>query len=59
VGVARVDTSIRRGAVSVPHGHEGANVNRLTNSDDIDRITGMVHYSGLAVSLRGLEEVAP
>jgi anaerobic selenocysteine-containing dehydrogenase len=52
VGVARVDPSMRRGAVSVPHGHQGANVNRLTDSDDIDRTTGMAHYSGIAVTLR-------
>jgi anaerobic selenocysteine-containing dehydrogenase len=52
LGVARIDDTIRRGAVSIPHGHERTNVNRLTNSDDIDRTTGMVHYSGLAVTLR-------
>ena len=52
VGVARVDPSIRRGAVSVPHGHEGANVNWLTDADDIDRTTGMAHSSGLPVTLR-------
>ncbi len=44
--------SICRGAVSVPHGHQGANVNRLTDSHDIDRTTGMAHYSGVAVTLR-------
>ena len=49
---ARVDGSMRRGAVSVPHGHEGANVNRLTDSDDIDRTTGMAHSSGAPVTLR-------
>src|SRR4051794_41234520 len=26
---------MRRGAESVPHGYEGANVNRLTDSDDV------------------------
>jgi len=52
VGVARVDTAIRRGAVSVPHGHQGANVNRLSDSHDIDRTTGMAHDSGVAVTLR-------
>jgi anaerobic selenocysteine-containing dehydrogenase len=52
VGVARVDPSVRPGAVSVPHGHQGANVNRLTDSHDIDRTTGMAHYSGVAVTLR-------
>ena len=52
VGVARVDASIRRGAVSVPHGHQGANVNRLTDKDDIDRTNGVAHYSGIPVTLR-------
>lgn len=50
-GIARVDESIRRGAVSIPHGHHAANVNRLTNKDDIDVVTGMVRYSGVPVSL--------
>jgi anaerobic selenocysteine-containing dehydrogenase len=50
-GIARVDDTIRRGAVSIPHGHHAANVNRLTNKDDIDVVTGMVRYSGIAVSL--------
>jgi anaerobic selenocysteine-containing dehydrogenase len=51
VGVAAVDPSIRRGAVSVPHDHQRANVTRLTSKDDIDRVTGMAHYSGVPVSL--------
>jgi hypothetical protein len=42
---------MRRGAVSIPHGHRDANVNRLTSKDDIDVVTGMVRYSGIAVSL--------
>ncbi|HEX2213872.1 MAG TPA: molybdopterin dinucleotide binding domain-containing protein, partial [Mycobacterium sp.] len=50
-GVAKIDDSIRRGAVSIPHGHHDANVNRLTSKDDIDVVTGMVRYSGIAVSL--------
>ncbi|MGZ4526830.1 MAG: molybdopterin dinucleotide binding domain-containing protein [Mycobacterium sp.] len=50
-GVAKVHDSIRRGAVSIPHGHHDANVNRLTNKDDIDVVTGMVRYSGIPVSL--------
>jgi anaerobic selenocysteine-containing dehydrogenase len=50
-GVAKVDPVIRRGAVSIPHGHHTANVNRLTSKDDIDVVTGMVRYSGIAVSL--------
>jgi anaerobic selenocysteine-containing dehydrogenase len=50
-GIARVDPSVRRGAVSVPHGHAGANVNLLTSKDDIDPASGMTRYSGVAVSL--------
>jgi len=50
-GVAKVDASVRVGTVSVPHGHQGANVNRLTCDQDIDATTGMAHYSGLPVSL--------
>jgi predicted molibdopterin-dependent oxidoreductase YjgC len=50
-GVAKVDDSIRSGVVSIPHGHHDANVNRLTNKDDIDTVTGMVRYSGIPVSL--------
>jgi hypothetical protein len=38
-GVARVDASVRRGAVLVPHGRAGANVNLLTSKDDIDLVT--------------------
>jgi len=50
-GVAKLDPGIRRGAVSVPHGHVEANVNVLTDKDDIDLVTGMVRYSGVPVSL--------
>jgi anaerobic selenocysteine-containing dehydrogenase len=50
-GVTKVNPSIRRGAVSVPHGHAGANVNLLTSKDDIDLVTGMTRYSGVPVSL--------
>jgi anaerobic selenocysteine-containing dehydrogenase len=50
-GVAKVDPSVRRGAVSVPHGHHDANVNLLTSKDDIDLLTGMTRYSGVPVSL--------
>ncbi|MFG1929921.1 molybdopterin dinucleotide binding domain-containing protein [Mycobacterium sp. NPDC048908] len=50
-GIARVDASVRRGAVSVPHGHAGANVNVLTSKDDIDVVTGMTRYSAIPVSV--------
>jgi hypothetical protein len=42
-----VDASVRRGAVSVPHGHAGANVNLLTSKDDID----LGHRDDVPVSL--------
>ncbi|MCV7100983.1 molybdopterin-containing oxidoreductase family protein [Mycobacterium palustre] len=51
-GVARLDASIRRGAVSIPHGHSAAaNVNRLTSKDDLDSITGMTRYSGVPITV--------
>ena len=50
-GVAKIDACVRRGAVSVPHGHTGANVNLLTSKDDIDPLTGMTRYSGVPVTL--------
>jgi anaerobic selenocysteine-containing dehydrogenase len=50
-GTARVDPAVRIGTVSVPHGHQTANVNRLTSDDDIDLLTGMAHYSGIPVSI--------
>ena len=51
-GVAKVDPGIRRGVVSVPHGHHAANVNALTDKDALDPVTGMVRYSGVPVTLR-------
>ncbi|HEV3354743.1 MAG TPA: molybdopterin-dependent oxidoreductase [Acidimicrobiales bacterium] len=51
VGTAKVDIGIRRGAVSIPHGHHAMNVNVLTDKDVIDPVTGMVRYSGVPVTL--------
>ncbi len=42
---------MRRGAVSVPHGHSGANVNLLTSHQQADPLTGMARYSGVHVSV--------
>jgi len=50
-GVAKVDPNIRRGVISVPHGHHGANVNVLTDKDVIDPVTGMVRYSMVPVEI--------
>jgi anaerobic selenocysteine-containing dehydrogenase len=50
-GIAKVDPLIRQGVVSVPHGHHDANVNALTDKDEIDPVTGMVRYSGVPVTV--------
>ena len=50
-GTAKVDPAIRRGVVSIPHGHHGTNVNVLTDKDVIDPVTGMVRYSGVPVTV--------
>jgi anaerobic selenocysteine-containing dehydrogenase len=51
VGIAKVDPMIRRGAVSVPHGHHDANVNCLTDQGVLDAVTGMVRYAGVPVTV--------
>jgi anaerobic selenocysteine-containing dehydrogenase len=50
----RVDASVRRGVVAVPHGWGGdAGVGALTSaSDGCDPLTGMVQQSAVAVTLR-------
>ncbi len=52
---ALVSDTIRPGVASIPHGHETANVNLLTNVNDIDAMTGMVLYTGVPI---GVEAVA-
>ena len=53
-GTAKVDAAIRRGVVSIPHGHHHTNVNVLTDKNDIDPITAMVRYSGFPVTIEPL-----
>lgn len=50
-GVAKLDPTLRRGVVSVPHGYQSANVNRLTSKDEIDLVTGMARYNAIPVSI--------
>ena len=50
VGKARVDSGMRPGVVSVPHGFEDANVNLLTGRA-ADPLTGMALYSGYPVTV--------
>jgi anaerobic selenocysteine-containing dehydrogenase len=54
-GVARVDESLARGTVVVPHGYESLHVGHLTATDrDLDPITGMPKLIGVAVTLRSV-----
>ncbi len=46
---AKLDLGMRRGVVSIPHGHESANVNYLTSADKVDPLGGMALYSGVPV----------
>lgn len=48
---ARLDGKVRRGVVSIPHGHVDANVNLLTSIRQVDPVTGMARYSGVPVSV--------
>src|SRR5262249_35909670 len=52
VAVARVDARIERGAVCVPHGYAGWNVNRLMSTADVDVLSGMATLSGTPVAVR-------
>jgi anaerobic selenocysteine-containing dehydrogenase len=54
-GIARIDPSIRKGVVSIPHGHHDSNVNALTDKDVLDTLTGMVRYAGFPISLHPME----
>ena len=48
---ANVDSGMRRGVASIPHGHETANVNCLTSIDDVDALGGMALYSGVPIAV--------
>lgn len=50
-GRARVDASMRVGAVTLPHGYADTNVNRLTSAAELDPLTGMPTYSGISVEV--------
>jgi anaerobic selenocysteine-containing dehydrogenase len=54
-GTAHLDTSIRRGAVSIPHGFAEPNVGRLTSATvGVDELTGMVLQSGVALTISAI-----
>jgi anaerobic selenocysteine-containing dehydrogenase len=51
---ANVDASVRRGVASIPHGHEVANVNHLTSVEEVDKMTGMVRYTGVPITVEAV-----
>jgi anaerobic selenocysteine-containing dehydrogenase len=51
VMTANVSDTIRPGVASIPHGHEVANVNLLTSVENVDRMTGMVQYTGIPIEV--------
>jgi anaerobic selenocysteine-containing dehydrogenase len=53
---AVLDPGAHRGICSIPHGHEHANVNLLTSTDDMDTLTGMALYTGVAVEIEAAVE---
>jgi anaerobic selenocysteine-containing dehydrogenase len=54
-GQVKIDSSLSRGVVNVPHGWEGQyNVNNLTSVGQLDPITGMAAASNLTVELTKL-----
>jgi anaerobic selenocysteine-containing dehydrogenase len=48
---ANIDAGVRRGVASIPHGHEVANVNQLTSVEKVDKMTGMVRYTGVPITV--------
>jgi anaerobic selenocysteine-containing dehydrogenase len=51
-GTAKVDGTIRRGAVAIPHGLAEPNVSvLLSGRENVDPLTGMPTYSGVPVTL--------
>jgi anaerobic selenocysteine-containing dehydrogenase len=49
---AKLDSTMRKGVASIPHGHkDDANVNFLTSIEDIDPLGGMALYSGVPIEL--------
>lgn len=52
--IARIDPGMRRGVVSIAHGHLDGNINKLTSKAAIDPISGMALYSGVPFELEAL-----
>jgi anaerobic selenocysteine-containing dehydrogenase len=53
---AKVDPGMRKGVCSIPHGHQHANVNNLTSTDDVDPLGGMALYSGVPIEVEPVKD---
>jgi anaerobic selenocysteine-containing dehydrogenase len=53
---ANVDPAIRPGVASIPHGHESANVNYLTNTNLVDPLGGQVLYTGIPIEVEAVSQ---
>lgn len=59
-GCVKLDPTLARGALALPHGWEGTyNVNQLTSGYDVDKITGMPCFSNLPVELTKVVSAGP
>jgi anaerobic selenocysteine-containing dehydrogenase len=56
---ANISETIRLGVASIPHGHEVANVNELTNTGVVDKMSGMVRYTGIPIEVEPVPAQAP
>ncbi|MCU1455146.1 MAG: putative dehydrogenase [Acidimicrobiales bacterium] len=55
--MVEISSAMRPGVVSLPHGWSGPDVNQLTSDvDDLDPLTGMPRFSGIAVTLEPVLE---
>jgi anaerobic selenocysteine-containing dehydrogenase len=51
VVTAKIDPGMMRGVCSIPHGHQDANINNLTCTDDMDWLGGMAYYSAVPIEI--------
>lgn len=51
---AKIDPGMRKGVVSISHGHLHANVNNLTSTDVVDPLGGMAFFSGVPVEIEAV-----
>lgn len=50
-GIVRIDHTLSRGVMNVPHGFASLNTNALTSLKDVNQFTGMPSFSGLPVTV--------